>query len=782
MVCRSNPASSVVIALARDGTWLDDAQVQSVFHRLRHDPVGDGTAMTRPGRQLVVLNVFARARDQIEHNPALRPQRRQGLRERLERSRSQTDQLGEDTLSAMLRLQSGVHVAQQATEHRLYELAGRLGMSAREVQAEFVRLRAQAPSGRQSRATAQELAELGNIPADPATRHALQELGARAPLRPPVRLVQRWVRVRDTPTGPGHEQAATGSGEGEDPVTEVGTSDLSNRVELRHRSGRLQARSIPVLFRPDFTASHVTDRPTPGRVQHITLLTDPLDRAEQSAYAVRCDDCGRFTGDRTHECPIADATRMTLPTTGNPTGSPAGSDSLLRAPAAAEINAALEANRAEPVAVEVSYDLPHGAGDVTGSVTVRPGRQIITDPQRRGHQSVDIDDAAPSELWCSGCADRSCAHITQTRQALRRHLSGIGALDPAQERQRLETAVLGLRVTGRPAGPDQVPVGPGPAVVSFLQQPEAFRDIVGAASADQQVPFRTGDVLHGHAAGRRFGIELEYNADRWSDSQRIAEALAEADITDSPTRHGYHHTQQHGDYNDSHWTLESDCTVPAGGELVTSICTDDAASWTRLRQACQIIRDHGGTTHGAGSHTNISADGFSPEQAWRLIRMCRMFEDDIQRMGRTPGSRRDRMWAGPLPDPGPRWRRFEQPGWLRSERYHMVNFCNAFGGSPRLEFRFPDASHDPGVIQAQVNLAAALTGYVRDHDIPDGPGDRPTGTAHREGWADRLASSTGPEWEHRTRPVRTLIDQLFDRAEDRQQVALLWARGHYLSR
>src|SRR4051812_13669369 len=38
VVCRTNPASSVVIALARSATWMDDAQVQSVFHRLRHDP------------------------------------------------------------------------------------------------------------------------------------------------------------------------------------------------------------------------------------------------------------------------------------------------------------------------------------------------------------------------------------------------------------------------------------------------------------------------------------------------------------------------------------------------------------------------------------------------------------------------------------------------------------------------------------------------------------------------------------------------------------------------
>ncbi len=103
-------------------------------------------------------------------NPTLRPQRREGLRSRLAQSRDSTGMLPDESLSALVRLQAGVHEAQAATERRLVELAGQRGMSLREARAEFVELRAQAPQGRQRRANADELRDLGgdaDRPGDP---------------------------------------------------------------------------------------------------------------------------------------------------------------------------------------------------------------------------------------------------------------------------------------------------------------------------------------------------------------------------------------------------------------------------------------------------------------------------------------------------------------------------------------------------------------------------------------------------------------------------------------
>ena len=96
VVCRTNPASSVVIALARNATWMEDAQVQSVFHRLRHDPPPGLRHGPVAGwdRGTMVALVFERATREIDANPTLRPQRREGLRSRL--AQSTTSWIGGD--------------------------------------------------------------------------------------------------------------------------------------------------------------------------------------------------------------------------------------------------------------------------------------------------------------------------------------------------------------------------------------------------------------------------------------------------------------------------------------------------------------------------------------------------------------------------------------------------------------------------------------------------------------------------------------------------------------
>ena len=771
MVCRSNPASSVVIALARNGTWLDDAQVQSVFHRLRHDPVvgATGGSGQRPDQ---IERIFAAAQQRIRTDPTLRTQRRQGLLARLDRSRSQTGGLADDTVSAMSRLEVGVRQAQWATEARLHEMAGQLGMSGREIREEFVRLRSQAPPGRQARATTAELDDLGRIPSDPATRHAIAELQSRTPDRPPVRLVQRWLPVRPL-AAPGGNQADAGAATS---CTEIGLSDLSNRVELRTRDGGLEAY--------DTTPIHNligTTRPDQGTVDRIRFHCRRVARVEETAYAVRCDDCGRFVGDLVHDCPVRRDRTVARPAETVPV--PGGSLCL---PATVDVAAAVEANDGEPVRVQTTCVFDAEDLVVLGSVTVRPGAQVITDPGRRSRQDLDIDDAGPGELVCSACGD-SCLHVAQTRNRIRTRLAGTGQDLTAQEATERAAALVCDRpgpATGptlrsasdswEPAG-DQVGEG-----TSFVDNPEAFRAVIRAAGRDRVVPFRRENVLAGYAAGTRFGIELEFNATRPGVPQEAARRLAAAGIVADTTFHGYHHMARRRGYDGTTWVLESDSSVPNGGELVSTVESDQPASWDRLDRACQIIRDVGGTTAGAGSHTNVSCDNFTPEHAWRMIRLFRTFEDDLFRMGRTPGSRRDQAhYARPFADPGPEaWQ--DGPSWLRYNRYQVVNFCNAFNGpgSARLEFRFPDASHQPGVIQAQVQLAAAMTGWVRDHhDLPAVP--RPVGTSLGEGWTNRLMGSSPGEWADRTRPVRTLIDTLFRRDADRQQMALLWARGRY---
>src|SRR4051794_38103677 len=148
MVCRENPASSIAIGLARSGSWLDDAQMQSVVHHLRHE-FSDHQPPPGWNRDAYIARELARWDHDIAINPTLRRERRAGLRNRLARAQEQTGSLRSDVLWAMSRLTDGVRTAEAALDARVAEIAGQHGMSMREARAQLLLLRTQAPSGRQ---------------------------------------------------------------------------------------------------------------------------------------------------------------------------------------------------------------------------------------------------------------------------------------------------------------------------------------------------------------------------------------------------------------------------------------------------------------------------------------------------------------------------------------------------------------------------------------------------------------------------------------------------------
>lgn len=756
VVCRTNAASSVVIALARDSTWLDDAQVQSVFHRLRHDPPVGLREGPSGGwdRDTMVQRIFTRAEREIDTNPTLRPRRRDGLRSRLADSRSSTGSLPDDSLSALVRLQVGVQEAQAATERRLHEIAGQRGMSLREARAEFVRLRAEAPSGRQRRANPEELRDLGAMPTDPATRHAIATMRTSPPVHPPVRLVQQWLPVNDHPQ-----------------ISHVGVSDLSNRVEFRDHDGAVTAvsdappESIAAARNAAFSRPLAADA-ADGLSRSGSPI--PPDRLEQTAFAVRCDFCGRFTGELGHDCPVRNARIVTT----NQQIHTNGSCETTMPPSRAVAEAV---QRQDGPVVLDGISVVTSDTVVSGSVVARPGQEVITDIDRRTRQVVDVDDAAP-DLHCSSCQSNACPHTADAVRQIRHQLATSGRLtgNAAARATRQEQLHARFQIQPRTA-PSSDQTQPA---VSFLSNPEAFRAVIQNAGPDRAVPFMTENACDGLAANTRFGVELEFNGDSYRTRDEVAERLRVAGLIRNSRYSGYHTAAGRG-YPAGEYSLENDGSVANGGELVTCIESDHPDSWSRIHRACDAIRDGGGTTHYAGSHTNVSADAFAPEHGWRLAHLVRAHEDDLLRMGRTPNSRRERGYNERLPHPGPQWDQGYSYSYVGMHRTSMVNFTRAFSSaSPRIEFRFPDASHDPGVIQGQVKLCAALTNYVRTHDV-DPDQHRPAGTAHTEGWPNRLMNSSPEEWSERTQGVRWLIDNLFTREQDRVQQAILWARGRY---
>lgn len=751
MVCRTNPASSVFMALARDGSWLDDAQVQSIVHRLRHEYSHHNTPHGWD-RSAVASAQLDRAEQEINLNPNLRPQRRAGLRARVTRARTETDGLDPGVLWAMTRLHDGVAEGQAALDARLSEIAGHQGMSRREARAQFLSLRAQAPTGRQPRATDPELRDLGAIPGDPATRYALRTLSSGDPVLPPVRLVQQWMPVSADPSV--------------DEITHIGVSDLSNRVEVRRRDGSTAAYRVD---RADIERIVQAARSRPLEQHYggwVQRHGDRISRADQTSFAVRCDECGQFVGDRWHDCPNRGPVALV------PQQQLVNGTSRLAAPDPQMVADLIDTNHGRPVQSPIRYITSDA--EVSGTVLLRPGLTAVRGLDRTTRQRVDLDDASDGELTCHTCHSTDCRHIAHTREAIRDHLSSAGELPQAEVSAALHA--LGISVRPRAAAAAATAAA-APAAVSFVSNPEAFRQTIRDTGRDRDVPFHPENALQGYAAGTRFGIEMEFNADNTAVPAEVGRELHSRGLLASPSRHGYHTGSRLG-YNG--WVFESDGSV-RGGELVTPVLSDTREHWEQIRTACDAVRRHGGTTDHAGSHTNISSAGYTPEMAWRLVNLIRANEDDVFRMGRTRGSARLSHYNRPLSeyDPGPVWQDSYQSTRYQGGRESMINFHNAFqSSSGRIEFRFPDASHDPGVIQAQVSLCAAMAGYVRTNDVQPA-GHRRLHTARNQGWARNLMSAGETEFEERTRPIRTLIDTLFSTQQERQQIAALWGRGSY---
>lgn len=759
MVCRRFALSSVMIAQVRTASWLDDAQVQSVFHALRHDPRVDVPGSSAPpawDRAALFTHVMDRSRRDLDTNPIYRPQRRAGLRARLERD-IETDRNGLQTgdLTALARLQEGVAESQRQLRARLQYIGASKGMSEREVTARFHELRDQAPRGRQDRASEAERADLGLIPRDPRTRYALTELMNSEPVRQPQREVNRWVPVRPQP-------------DVDNPVVEIGSSDVSNRIEARHQDGTITVWH-GIEAADDELARAGADGPADPAI--LSQITTGRDTNRYGGWRIRCDRCGQFVGQRAHDCVTGRLAALEQ----RPVRV---GDSTITAPQPAQIRALLDQDpNLSTVAFPVEVRPGAGQGPlVAGQIQVRRFNDSVRSyrgaPDRRRDPVLDIDDNGLGDtLQCDECHSGTCRHSEAARNLVRRHLEGAGTVSRQQASAVAVQAVLEDEAAdASPVAGAQPPrVQVTPATLRLSEEPEVFRQMARLGHAEG-VPFQARDgVLTGLSQVEHFGIELEWTG----GVQGPAAALQRAGIIRSTRMMNYHEGQFSG-WRD--WTLEHDSSVSA--ELVTPKLTDTQASWTQLQQACDAIRAGGGETHWAGSHTNIDAPDFTAPMAWRLAHLMRAHEDDLMRMGRTRQSQRMTAYRRSLTDPGVSQWSVPEAAWA-FDHHSMVDLSKiASPTSPRIEFRFPDASHDPGVIQAQVKLCAALANYVRDNDVQPGP-HRPWGTSRSEGWAGRTMALDGTEFAERTAGIRGLIDTLVSTDEDRIQLAKLWGRGNY---
>ena len=308
------------------------------------------------------------------------------------------------------------------------------------------------------------------------------------------------------------------------------------------------------------------------------------------------------------------------------------------------------------------------------------------------------------------------------------------------------------------------------------------------------IAYAKENVLNGmatRASGQGFGVELELVFPRTMshEDQKLARAkigreLFEANLTSVPDQTGYHSAQRNG-YKDTHvdanglgnWSWETDGSV--AGELVSPTMYDEPETWDKLEQAINILRKNGAIpSTNAGSHVHVGTGFYngSPEKYTELARMFTQHEDVLFRLAADPvrGSHRMTSYASPTPA-------VPNNGYtdVRSASYAMgrraLNYGHVSGNrSDHPEFRIFDSSLNPGVVQAQIKLAVAMT-HAAVRQAEQGGTKRSKEALGSHVNRVKAMGSETISLEEETTTLRSLLDTLFKRHEDKAQLVSVFA-------
>jgi len=771
-VCRQSKLGSVSIALAKVETGLDDAQLQSVMHRLRHQWTGRAGGDPSPLRDVDRQAVLGELAAQVRAHPRLSETRKQTLLGKVESVLTPED-LADDLVYAT----SLVRFAAAGNAHRLRtrlrDHAAAIGQPVAPVVERFTALRAQAPGGRQRRATPLEKVELAGLPADPATRHALAVLAADPAPAPPPPVV-----VRPQPVSRYGVNAA-------------GYDGQSGRAEVHLTDGRQwRFGRVPA----DLGSDLVGVVPEVRDAALGQLLRDPIHHqnsqptpggAGSPGTAEHCPDCGQWVGEQSHRCrpgtgpapgdpgagrPGVDSSDPdAAPVVGVAPGTPltvlTGRGGWLVGPDPDPAVAAL-AGHGE-LSVEVHGELtavppalpgaplpPWWAqypddgqlsrlGFVSGRAHLRPGPTAVAPP------AVD-----PAGLACSCYADhpeddpqKRCSHITAATAILAegyRPRPATGRMwdqritDPAAGQSSPAAATSVEQLTGRWWAPDISTVHYATDPASFAADLRMVNDYATEHPADP-VPLLAHDAVYGFGQGRTFGVELEFTDDEDDDrgydgedgeddgedygggrsgltADAVAARLHRGGLTTLRGAVPYHSSASTGWQQ---WAVELDSTV--AGEVVSPPLEDRPDVWADLSAACTAIWvDAGEQQGGGGSHVHVDATGYgaNPVAAAQLIRLSRRYTDELHQLATVPDSQRDRDY-GSYPHQVAPVRADE--AWLsrlRAARHRTINFghvqttTDTAPGQSRLEFRLWDSSAQPGRVQAQIKISLAMAAFA----------------------------------------------------------------------
>ncbi|MFI7642442.1 NUDIX domain-containing protein [Nonomuraea sp. NPDC049400] len=459
-------------------------------------------------------------------------------------------------------------------------------------------------------------------------------------------------------------------------------------------------------------------------------------------------------------------------------------------------------------AVEVQrdgFDLfgPVDRRQVLDALTQHAGRPVTGRQPDTPHVPPGLHDLAPSivrDARQAAIQEHATARqaYRQAHPPLRRSLSRLAGPDPLAVAEQQRVASLEARVHAWQRWPE-VPE------VSYVKDFAAFRRaydqaVERAARGEAVIPYMRKNATASLAArdgGRGFGLELEFDLPigdaRPRAMQAIARDLYRAGLTSDPQVHDYHTMQAQGYRSGRNggrglWRLEQDGSV--AGELVSPILYDEPATWENLQLACEIIQAYGGTASAStGGHIHVSTYDYDHivENYTSVVDYVDHHSDTFFRLGHNPEreSHRGLKYCRPNRRPAAGYKSIapvrDHNSRGSADHGFAVNL-ESITGSPEdhIEFRLYDGSLYAPLIQSQVKVSvAAVDAAFRNVTLgqPPNRGQRDLLGTHAE------LLKLDPAFDLTERgslSFRCLMDELFWRAADKEQVTAVYAATRWL--
>ncbi|MEO3806411.1 amidoligase family protein [Nonomuraea sp. B1E8] len=449
---------------------------------------------------------------------------------------------------------------------------------------------------------------------------------------------------------------------------------------------------------------------------------------------------------------------------------------------------------------QAGFDLfgPVDRRQVIDALTPHAGRAPEGPPPEPRNVPPGLHDLSPSAVQeARQAAAREHARAQKAYRSahspLRRSLSLLAGPDPLAVAEQERVASLDSRVQAWRRWPER-------PEVSFTRDVGAFRRAYDramerAVAGEAVIPYMSENAtasLADRDGGRGFGLELEFDLPDRTDVRRleaIARSLREAGLTGDAQVHSRH--TMHGEgYRSGRnggrglWSLERDGTV--AGELVSPILYDEPATWENLRVACEIIRSHGGTASpSTGGHVHVSTHDYDHivENYAAVLRYADHHADTLFRLAQNPerAGHRGLAYCRPNDLPAAGYQQIDPVRHANTGQELALNM-EAMRGTAKdhIELRLWDGSLDPAVIQSQVKVSLALVeAAFRTATLGHPPnGDR---RDHLGAHAALLAQDPALDVTERgSRSFRMLMDELFWRAADKEQLTALFAATRWV--